>query len=129
MSEYNRIKFSLFWDKLQDPEFTSIRPWSEDKENYFRSHIGEKFTVLKVENYYQRNPGRSIGLVYLKGVIQLDPRQLPTDLLRRDVSLEGKINQVWFDKISRMEKALLLVFSKEPIRLIPKTRSLEEVYS
>ena len=122
MTRYNRIEFSHIWDKLQDPEFTTIRTWNQGKEDYYRAHIGEKFTVLKVEHFYQYKPGNLICHAYLKGVILLDPRQLSTDLIRKDVSLEGKINQEWFDRISKMEKALLLVFSKNPV---PVQKSLD----
>ena len=29
--EMNKIKFSYVWDKLNDPEFTTIRSWTKEK--------------------------------------------------------------------------------------------------
>lgn len=135
MTQYNKIKFSHSWDKLQDPEFTTIRSWNPGKEQYYRSHIGEKFTVLKVDRYFQTVPGRMICHAWLKGVIVLNPQELPLDLLRRDVSLDGKINQEWLSKLQAMDKGLLLVFTKTPVEnqksldelpRDPKIRTIEE---
>ena len=39
----NKIKFTLAWDKLNEPTFTTIRSWNIEKEEYYRSHIGEDF--------------------------------------------------------------------------------------
>ena len=45
----NRIKFSYLWDKLNDPEFTTIRSWNTYKEDYYRSRIGQEFQVWKIK--------------------------------------------------------------------------------
>lgn len=123
MSTYNKIKFSHEWDKLKDPEFTTIRSWNQGKEQYYREHVGEKFSVLKVDHYFQNRPGNLICHAWLKGVIVLNPQELPLDLLRRDVSLEGKVSEAWLSKLLAMDKALLLVFSKNPVK---EQRALED---
>lgn len=124
MTQYNKIKFSHTWDKLKDPEFTTIRSWNQGKEEYYRNLIGEKFTVLKVDNFYSAIPGSLICHAWLKGVIALNPQELPLDTLRRDVSLNGSINQEWLSKLLSMDKALFLVFSKSPVKV---QKRLEEV--
>ena len=55
----NRIKFSLLWDKLKDPEFTTIRSWNMYKEDYYRSRIGQEFQVWKIKEVYPFTPFRS----------------------------------------------------------------------
>ena len=56
----NRIKFSENWDKLARPRFTTIRSYSKEKEEYFRCHIGQPFTILRVKNIWSYI-GRKIG--------------------------------------------------------------------
>ena len=45
--EMNRIKFSYAWDKLKDPEFTTIRSWTQEKEDYYESWLASEFQVWK----------------------------------------------------------------------------------
>lgn len=115
MTQYNRIKFTLIWDKLNDPAFTTIRSWNRGKEEYYKSHIGQRFTVLKIERAYQQTPGSLICRAWLKDVTVVNPSFLPASLVQRDVTIEGKVDQAWCEKILGMRKALLLTFDKSPV--------------
>ena len=48
----NKIRFSHVWDKLRDPEFTTIRTWTKEKEEYYKEHTGEEFQVWKAKEAY-----------------------------------------------------------------------------
>ena len=54
--EMNKIKFSYVWDKLNDPEFTTIRSWNKEKEDYYRGCIGQEFQVWKSKETYPFRP-------------------------------------------------------------------------
>lgn len=99
MASYNKIKFSHLWDKLQGPRFSTIRSWNKEKDQYYSSKIGEKFTVLKVDHFYQNKMGNLICHAYLAEVRAVNPRDLSDELL----------------EIMKMEKALLLTFDKSPV--------------
>ena len=53
----NKIKFTLAWDKLKDPVFTTIRSWNSDKEDYYRGSMNQEFSVQKVHNPYSYTSG------------------------------------------------------------------------
>ena len=112
MSQYNKIKFSQHWDKLHDSKFTTIRSWNASKEEYYISKIGEKFTVLYVDHPYQQRPGTLICHAWLESVWQINPRKLPQKILDKDVMLNEKVMDDWLQKLLKMDKALLLKFSK-----------------
>jgi hypothetical protein len=98
-------------------KFTTIRSWNQQKEEYYRSHIGEKFTALYYEKPFQYKNGRLICHVWLYDIQVLAPAQLPLILLRKDITLGGAVQQDWFDKIIKMPRALLLTFGKSPMVL------------
>ena len=108
----NRIKFSLLWDKLNDPEFTTIRSWNTGKEEYYRSHIGEEFSVLKVKNQYSVRPEHVICHAFLQGVKRMKTKDIDKATLEKDVSLNGQPRADWIIKIMKNETVLLLTFSK-----------------
>ena len=108
----NRIKFSLLWDKLNDPTFTTIRSWNVEKEEYYRSHIGEEFSVLKVKNQYSVRPEHMICHAFLLDVKRMKTKDIDKDTLEKDVSLNGQPSADWIIKIMKNETVLLLTFSK-----------------
>ena len=108
----NRIKFSLLWDKLNDPVFTTIRSWNIEKEKYYRSHIGEEFSVLKVKNKYSVRPEPVICHAFLLGVKRMKTKDIDKATLEKDVSLNGQPSADWIIKIMKNETVLLLTFSK-----------------
>ena len=108
----NRIKFSLLWDKLNDPEFTTIRSWNNEKEEYYRNHIGEEFSVLKVKNQYSVRPEHVICHAFLVDVKRMKTRDIDKATLEKDVSLNGHPVADWIIKIMKNETVLMLTFSK-----------------
>ncbi len=108
----NRIKFSLLWDKLNDPEFTTIRSWNNEKEEYYRNHIGEEFSVLKVKNQYSVRPEHMICHAFLLDVKRMKTKDIDNATLVKDVSLNGQPSADWIIKIMKNETVLLLTFSK-----------------
>ena len=109
----NRIKFSYAWDKLRDPLFTTIRSWDTKKEDHYRSHIWQKFQVWKVGVAYPFRPEYVICHAYLLDVKAINPNELDTTVIEKDVLLNGTVQQDWIKRILKYEKALLLTFSKE----------------
>lgn len=107
-----RIRFSHIWDKLAEPEWTTIRSWNEEKETYYRGMIGCKFTAM--EQKWGQN-GRFICYVYLADVEVIAGQLIPDNLLRKDVTLNGMVNGSWYRKIRQMPKTLVLKFSNTPI--------------
>lgn len=110
----NSIKFTHLWDKLNDPEFTTIRPWNLAKQVYYASHMGEKFQIWKAQDRYPFRREHVICHAYLYEVIAVDPKAIPETLLTKDVTLNGSIDQSWYRRIRRMDKVLILKFSKYP---------------
>ena len=108
----NRIKFSLLWDKLNEPTFTTIRSWNIEKEEYYRSHIGEEFSVLKVKNQYSVRPEHVICHAFLQDVKRMKTKDIDKATLEKDVSLNGQPIADWIIKIMKNETVLLLTFSK-----------------
>lgn len=103
------VKFSEDWDKLAQPRFTTIRSYRLDKERFYRKHLGETFTVLRVNNYWS-HIGRKIGEATLLGVRVQSPKAIPVDELVRDVSRGGRIDEEWMRRILAMDVALVLEF-------------------
>ena len=108
----NKIKFTHVWDKLNDPEFTTIRSWNNEKEEYYRSHIGEEFSVLKVKNQYSIRPEYVICHAFLLDVKHMKTKDIDKATLEKDVSLNGQPRADWIIKIMKNETVLLLTFSK-----------------
>ena len=109
-----RIKFSHVWDKLAEPEWTTIRSWNEEKEKYYRQQVGKQFTVLYIDKPWPPKNGKLICYAYLRNVV-LSPGQLiPDKILQKDVTLDGTPQMDWYKKIRKMDKAILLHFSRSP---------------
>ena len=110
--EMNKIKFSLLWDKLNDPVFTTIRSWNSEKEDYYRNLIWKKFSVWKIRNVYSFKPEYVICHAYLLDVKVVNPNDLDKAIIEKDVLLNGSVQQDWIKRILKYDMALLLTFSK-----------------
>ena len=108
----NRVKFTVEWDKLADPRFTTIRSYRPEKEEYYRSKVGEAFTLLKVPTEWSYR-GHKIGSATLRSVRVVRPAELPAAELQRDVMRGGKPDQGWLDRLLAMPKAVLLEFEND----------------
>ena len=108
----NKIKFSLLWDKLNDPEFTTIRSWNKEKEEYYRSCIWQEFSVWKVKNTFSYFPEHVICHAFLQDVKRMKSKDLDKAILEKDVSLDGKPDTDWITKIMNNDEVLLLSFSR-----------------
>ena len=108
----NRIKFSLLWDKLNDPEFTTIRSWNTYKEDYYRSRIGQEFQVWKIKEVYPFTPQYVIFHVWLEDIDVVKPLTIHTQVLAKDVRLNGQESAKWVKKILKNEKVIVLKFTK-----------------
>jgi hypothetical protein len=108
----NRIKFSYLWDKLNDPEFTTIRSWNTYKEDYYRSRIGQEFQVWKTKEGYPFTPQYVIFHAWLEDVDVVKPLTIPTPVLAKDVRLNGQESAKWVKKILKNEKVIVLKFTK-----------------
>ncbi len=108
----NKIKFSYVWDKLNDPEFTTIRTWNKEKEEYYKEHTGEEFQIWKAKEVYPFRLEYVICHAFLRDVLLKNPRDISQAVLRKDVMLDGQIREDWMKRILKYEKVLLLIFSK-----------------
>ena len=108
----NRIKFSYLWDKLNDPEFTTIRSWNTYKEDYYRSRIGQEFQVWKIKEGYPFTPQYVIFHAWLEDIDVVKPLTIPTQVLAKDVRLNGQESAKWVKKILKNEKVIVLKFTK-----------------
>lgn len=101
----NVIKFSEHWDKLDNLEgFTTIRSSNPEKAEYYHQAIGHEFAIsLK---------GKEIGRAILKEVHDTTGREISTEILDFDVSLNGQRNYDWYLKIRHMPEVLLLYFER-----------------
>ena len=108
----NRIKFSYLWDKLNDPEFTTIRSWNTYKEDYYRSRIGQEFQVWKIKEVYPFTPQYVIFHAWLEDIDVVKPLTIPTPVLAKDVRLNGQESAKWVKKILKNEKVIVLKFTK-----------------
>ena len=104
-----RIRFTEAWDKLADPRFTTIRSYRPEKERYYRSLVGETLTVWHATGRSFWN-GRKVGEATLTGVREVRPADLPASLLARDVTLRGRVDTAWWNRLMAMDRALLLEF-------------------
>ena len=108
----NRIKFSHLWDKLYEPEFTTIRPWKADKERYYRNLVSEEFQIWKAGESYPFRPEYVLCQAFLEDVVTIDPRDISQELLRKDVTLDGQIQDTWIKRLTKHDMVLILKFSK-----------------
>ena len=108
----NRIKFSCLWDKLNDPEFTTIRSWNTYKEDYYRSRIGQEFHVWKTKEVYPFTPQYVIFHAWLEDIDVVKPLTIPTPVLAKDVRLNGQESAKWVKKILKNEKVIVLKFTR-----------------
>lgn len=108
----NKIKFSYVWDKLDDPQFSSIRTWNKEKEEYYRSCIGQEFQVWKTRERYPFYREYVICHAFLRDVLIKNPRDISQAVLRKDVMLDGQIREDWMKRILKHDMVLVLLFSK-----------------
>ena len=108
----NRIIFSHLWDKLHEPEFTTIRPWKADKERYYRNLVSEEFQIWKAGESYPFRPEYVLCHAFLEDVVTIDPRDISQELLRKDVTLDGQIQDTWIKRLTKHDMVLILKFSK-----------------
>ena len=111
----NKIKFTVAWDKLKDPVFTTIRSWNPDKEDYYRSSIMQEFSVQKVHNPYSYTSVHVFCHAFLIEVKTLRPCEIDRSVLEKDVMINGIPNVDWLTRIMKYEKVLLLTFSKDAV--------------
>ena len=126
----NKIKFSHIWDKLSDTKFTTIRSWNEEKEAYYRSCIGQEFSVWKIKNEYSLRPEYVICHAYLVDVKHMKTKDIDKATLEKDVLLNGKPHEGWMARIMKNDTVLLLLFSRDP--LLPfqvETQRFFEIFS
>ena len=109
----NKIKFTHVWDKLNDPEFTTIRSWTKEKEDYYRGCIGQEFSVWKVKNAFSYLPEHVICHAFLLDVKRMKSKDIDKATLEKDVLLNGKPDTDWIIKIMKNDTVLLLTFSKQ----------------
>ena len=110
----NKIRFSHVWDKLNDPVFTTIRSWNKEKEEYYQQQIDKQFTVLYIDKPWPSKNGKLICYAYLRNVVLIPGQLIPDCVLRKDVTLDGVPQMDWYGKIRKMDKAILLHFSRSP---------------
>lgn len=105
------IKFSVMWDKLRQPRFTTIRSYRRDKEAFYQSRLGETFTLLKVPHEFAHpSKGRKIGEATLVRVKEVHPKEMDVTILLEDVRLNGHPDVRWLERIAGMDEGLLLEF-------------------
>ena len=109
----NKIKFTHVWDKLNDPQFTTIRSWNQEKEDYYRGCIGQEFSCWKVKNTFSYLPEYVICHAFLQDVQVLDPKRISMETLKKDTMLDGNVNSDWLYRIMKNKTVILLAFSKQ----------------
>ena len=108
----NKIRFTQLWDKLNDPVFTTIRSWNAAKEEYYKEQVSREFQVWKCDEKYPFASRYVIFHAWLRNVFVTKPSELPDFALNHDVSLNGTPDQAWKAKVIKMDKAIILTFSK-----------------
>ncbi len=107
----NHIKFSADWDKLKDSRFTTIRSYNLQKHKWYSEQLLKEFTILRVPHEFAHpSKGRKIGRAILLRVREVKPADLPAGDLQRDVTIGGRPDQKWLDRLLAMDRALLLEF-------------------
>jgi hypothetical protein len=108
----NRIKFSCLWDKLQDPDFTTIRSWDKSKEEYYRIRIGQEFQVWKIKESYPFTLQYVLFHAWLGEINVVNPLDIPTAVLAKDIRIDGQESVKWAKKILKNKKVIVLKFTK-----------------
>ena len=108
------VKFSVEWDKLKHPRFSTIRSWDARKEEWYRSLIGHTVTMLKVQEGrpWAWSGRRKLGEATLLDVEVVVPRSLPSHIIETDILRNGKPDEAWRTKLLAMDKALMLTFER-----------------
>lgn len=68
------IKFSRLFDKLKDREFTTIRSYTPEKEDYYKFMIGKNFQVWLSEQDEPYNPVKFLFNTNLLCVKVISPK-------------------------------------------------------
>lgn len=105
----NRIQFTEDRDKLKAPRFTTIRSYRAEKEEYYRSLVGQTLLVWRKTGRSIWN-GHKVGTATLLRVDVVEPRRLPAELLWTDVARDGTVDNAWLRRLMEMDRALLLEF-------------------
>ena len=105
----NGIMFSVEWDKLKEPRFTTIRSYNPKKMSFYEHRVGEDFDLIKTNGRYA-DRGHKIGSATLRSARMFEPAKLPAEVLLRDVAYGGKPDQRWLDRLLAMPTAILLEF-------------------
>ena len=108
----NKIRFTQIWDKLNDSVFTTIRSWNAAKEEYYKEQVSREFQVWKCDEKYPFAPRHVLFHAWLCEVFVSKPSELPDLALNHDVLLNGAPDQEWKAKLMKMDKAIILTFSK-----------------
>ena len=107
MGEY-AIKFSHNWNnKLNTKVFTTIRKWNRNKEEYYRSAIGE---IFKVDL-----GGHQLPLVKLVNVDIIEYAHIPVTVLAQDVGYTSreKADQIFARfGIANFDRVIILLFER-----------------
>ena len=76
--------------------------------------MGKQFTVLYIDKPWPPRNGRLICYAYLRNVVLIAGQLIPDKILEKDVTLDGTPQMDWYQKIRKMDKAIMLHFSKSP---------------
>lgn len=97
-----RIKFSHYYQKLNDRLYTTVRPWNANRENYYRQAIGKSFDVIaNMED---------LGEAKLLYVHNVNFAKLPKAFLDYDTE------EIW--QLPGEGRGILLLFLKEEKEVI-----------
>ena len=108
----NKIRFSHVWDKLRDPEFTTIRTWTKEKEAYYHSKVNSRFQVWKSKETYPFRLEYVICRAWLFGAFGMSPADISIATLEKDTTLNGQVQTDWVKRFQKQDRVLVLFFSK-----------------
>lgn len=110
----NKIKFTVQWDKLSHPMFTTIRSWNIAKEEYYLKQIGTKFQVWMANDTYPFRRRQLLFHAWLADVEVVNIASIPIATLYQDILFQGVPDISWKDKLLKMGRGIMLTFSKSP---------------
>ena len=119
----NKIRFSHVWDKLRDPEFTTIRTWTKEKEDYYHSKVNSHFQVWKSKETYPFRLEYVICRAWLFGAFGMSPADISIATLEKDTTLNGQVQTDWVKRFQKQDRVLVLFFSKSK----PSQSKLEDI--
>ena len=108
----NNIKFSHVWDKLRDPEFTTIRTWTKEKEDYYHSKVNSHFQVWKSKETYPFRLEYVICHAWLCGAFGMSLADISIATLEKDTTLNGQVQRDWIERFQQQDRVLVLFFTK-----------------